>query len=107
MSDVLKPSDQDTVHLGIAIVPRYQDVMDLYLKTHGIRPKVSADLVKDINLWETMVRRHRSGDVRHTLSESIAIRNVARWTIEINAQLRNQPTPEMPEFLADPVHGGT
>lgn len=92
MTDVLKPSDQDTIALATAVRARFNDVLDLHFQMKGAPVPISPSLDSDIKMWAAMHARHLSGDFRSTDGEKQATRNVAQWTLDLNCSLRGQPT---------------
>lgn len=115
--NVLKPSLPDTVALGQAVEERFLTVLELYFRTHQKRLIPPQSLDADMLRWRTMRVRHKcprcksgrvlilkdymccqgcgqKGDYRNTDAELWSTRNIAQWTLDINASLRGQPTPE-------------
>lgn len=92
MTDVLKPSTKDMIALGGAVRPRFNDVLDLHFQLRGVPVPISQSLDADIKLWAGMHARHVSGDFRNTDGEKQATTAVAQWTLDLNCELRGQPS---------------
>ena len=92
MTDVLKPSTQDMIALGTAVQERFNSVLDLHFQMKGVPAPLSPSLDSDVKLWAAMHARHLMGDFRNTDGEKQATRNVAQWTLDLNASLRGQPS---------------
>jgi hypothetical protein len=90
MADILKPSTQDMIALGAAVQERFSGVLDLHFQMKGTPVPISPSLDSDIKLWAAMHARHLMGDFRNTDGEKQATRNVAQWTLDLNASLRGQ-----------------
>lgn len=69
---------------------RFLDLCHLHLRLRGTKLEVPKELQSDMVRWRRMVVRHKSGDFRHRESEMKALKAIAQWTLQVNAQLRNQ-----------------
>jgi hypothetical protein len=90
-TDLMLPSQPDTVALGEAVEGRFLDLCGAYLRIKGEELTPPPDLDSAMLLWRTMRVRHKRGDYRNSRSELAAARTMAQWTLSENCRLRNQP----------------
>jgi hypothetical protein len=93
--NVLYPSSQDTIGLSEAVQDRFLDVAGLHERVRHTEIPIPVELDSAMILWRTMVVRHRTGDLRSSQEEEQALKEFAEWTLEINAELRNQKKPKI------------
>ena len=96
--NVLVRSTPDTIQLSAAVQDRFLDVAGLHERVKFTEIEIPPELDSAMILWRTMVVRHRSGDMRSSQEEEQGLREFAEWTLEINAELRNQPKPKKIEW---------
>lgn len=89
--DRLEDSDQDLCQLSLAVESRFIEVLNLHERCRGFTLIPPASLNVDLIRWRSMVHRHHLCDFRHRVSEKIALRNIAQWTLDLNCELKNQP----------------
>lgn len=90
--DTLVASDADCVQLAEAISDRVQDLMRTHRIVQGMDLPAPTSMKSDFRLWQRMLKRHRSGDMRHSKSELMAARAVAQWSVNVQMALRGQPS---------------
>ena len=90
-SDLLRPSNPDTVALCQAVEEKFLDVCSTHLQMTGVQVNIPKSMDKDMLRWRLMRVRHRSGDLRNTDSELQSLKAIAQWTVSVNCTLRNQP----------------
>jgi len=95
--DVLVPSNSDCIQLAEAVNDRVQDLMRTHRVMQGMDLHAPVEMKSDFVRWQAMLKRHRSGDMRHRKSELMATRAVAQWSVNVQRALRNQP-PELVEW---------
>jgi len=88
--DILQFSSQDDISLSLAVEQRFIDLCGSYLRVKGIRLVPPSSLDADMFRWRQMAVRYKKGDFRHTQSEMKSLRIIAEWTLQLNAELRNQ-----------------
>lgn len=90
-NSVLRPSVPDTIKLSQAVTERFPNLLQSHfrIKKEVLLPPPS--LSTAMVLWRTMHLRFDKGDFRNSRDELLAVREVAEWTNEENAKLRNQP----------------
>ena len=93
--NVLKKSNPDYIALSSAVEEKFKLLCTMYYNMRGTQILIPGHLMKDMLNWRTMVVRHQKGDFRHTDIEIKSLKNVAEWTLETHAKLRNQPVPKM------------
>lgn len=87
---MLKPSEQDTVALAMAVDDRFLDLCEAWVRIKGVEMPVPESLNQDMLRWREMRVRHKQGDFRNTDSELKSTKAVAQWTLDMNADLRGQ-----------------
>ena len=89
-SEGLRPSSEDTVALGEAVQSRLEELKLAYVRiTHELLTMPN-EMKSAFLLWTTMRKRHQRRDLRSTPGEEKATRHLAQWTLDVNADLRNQ-----------------
>ena len=88
--NMLKPSEPDTVALADAVESRFLDLCGSWQRIRGVDLPLPQILDSDLLRWREMLVRHRKGDFRNTESELKSVKVVAQWTLDMNAELRNQ-----------------
>jgi hypothetical protein len=91
----LQPSTPDTIALATAVEDRFLEICPLYFKRTAMQLVPPASLDADMLRWRTMRVRHKSGDFRNTEAELKSTQAVAQWTVDVNCQLRGQPTQQI------------
>lgn len=89
----LEPSPHDVVAMCQAVETRFVEVLELHLRVNGEKLYPPAHLDRAMHLWRTMAVRFKKGDFRNTADEKKALREIAEWTLRVNAKLRNQKMP--------------
>ncbi len=116
MPKLLK-SKPDDVTLAHAVETKFLELCGAYLRIKGSELPIPPVIDKAILLWRRMRVRHTckrkkcgsreiginkdgkprcmacggKGDYRHTEDELKAVKDVASWTVQVNASIRNQP----------------
>lgn len=85
--DNLQPSMADDVALAAEVETKFLDLSRYYMNLRGVNLIWPESLEPDIIRWRTMRVRHRQGDMRHRPSELEAVKTVAQWTLDVNAEL--------------------
>lgn len=93
--NTLRPSTQDTIALGDAVESRFLDLSETYFRIRKVRLLIPVWIDGDFLRWRMMRVRHKSGDFRNTEAELKSVQEVAQWTLDVNSELRNQPTKVM------------
>jgi hypothetical protein len=91
VSEELKPSDKDCIALAAAVLERYTDLFYSHQRIMGTALLIPASMRGDVKRWQFMVQRHQRGDFRNTDAEYKSTKMFAQWTLDMNAELRNQP----------------
>lgn len=91
----LEPSSIDDYALAEAVEHRFVGLCESYLRIKGVELVPPQDLDGAMLRWRSLRVRHRDGDLRHTMAEMQATREVAEWTVRENAKLRNQSIPQL------------
>lgn len=89
-TEPLANSTHDTIALAEAIEERFLRLCNDYLRIKGYRLVVPPALRTDFVRWREMRVRHKASDFRNTSSELKSTREVAQWTVNVNAKLRHQ-----------------
>jgi len=107
-------STTDDVLLAHAVEVRFVELCGSYLRIKGDRLMSPPILDRDFLRWRTLRVRHKCkcgckeiglnkrkepcciecgkrGDYRHTEAEMKSTREIANWTVQVNAAIRNQP----------------
>ena len=87
---ILLNSKKDDIRLVDAIAERARTLVSLHLRVKGVALHPPGDLLKDFSLFNEVMDRYRGKDYRHTDDEMRSIRRIAQWTLDLNAELRNQ-----------------
>ncbi len=87
---IMLQSKPDDVQLAAAVEEKFLDLCGTHLRLKRERLIIPESLDRDLLRWRQMRMRHKSGDLRHTEMEMRSVRAVADWTLEVNAELRNQ-----------------
>lgn len=87
---MLKPSEQDTVALAMAVEDRFLDLCGAWLRVKGVEIPIPESMNPDMLRWREMRVRHRRGDFRNSEAELKSTKAIAQWTLDMNASLRNQ-----------------
>ncbi len=95
MNDNMQAANPDTLYLSNEVTDRFKIVVDRYYRVHGQNPPFSDEFKTTCKRWRTMHYRFQNGDYRHTRSELLALRDVAQWTLDLNAGLCNQPIQKL------------
>jgi len=95
--DALHPSTPDTVALVDAVGARYEQLRREWKRIRGVDLKIPKTLHIELGIVKKVWSRHRSGDMRNSLSELRATKVLAQWTVDVNKVLRNQE-PEIIEW---------
>lgn len=90
-SDLLQPSNPDTVALGQAVEEKFLDVCHTHLQMTGTEIPIPKSMDRDMLRWREMRVRHKRGDYRNSPSELLATKAIAQWTVSMNCTLRKQP----------------
>jgi len=93
--DRLMPSQPDDIELVIAIVDRYNGLVEHHLRIKGEHLLIPSTIVPAMNLLIRVKERYQQSDYRHSESEKKAIREFAEWTCLINSAMRNQEPEEL------------
>ena len=93
--DMLVKSTPYDFYLAEAVESRFLELCGTYLRVRGIELLIPKHLDRDIIRWRELRVRHRSGDLRHTESEMKSVKAIAQWTLDVNAELRNQPKKKL------------
>jgi len=88
-ANVLKPSTQDTIQLGIAVEERFLQVCEYHLRLYHTKVNVPSSLDGALLRWRTMRVHHKKGDFRNTREELQATREIADWTLSMQAMFTN------------------
>ena len=88
--ETLKPSTEDTIHLGMAVEERFIRLCSAHLRLRGVELWPPKSVLPDMIRWRHMMVRHRNGDFRNTRTELLCTRSMAGWTFLVNCDLRNQ-----------------
>lgn len=78
---------------SFVVQERFLDLTESYIRIRGVSIPISDDTKAALVLWRTMYGRFIVGDFRHTEDERRALADVAQWTLEEQAKLRNQDPP--------------
>jgi hypothetical protein len=89
-SEGLNPSDKDMVALGEAVQERLEELKEAHLRITHTMLTLPLEMKSAFLLWVTMRSRHQRGDLRNTEGEKRATRHLAQWSLDANADLRNQ-----------------
>lgn len=88
-------SSRDDVALSSAVQSRFLDLCESYLRIRGVELNIPPSLDTDFLRWRELVARHQKGDLRHTEAEMASVKEIATWTVAVNAQMRNQKMPHI------------
>ena len=90
--NMLKPSDQDTIALAMAVEDRFLDLCGLWQRVRGVEVEfpIPESLNSDMLRWREMRVRHKAGDFRNTEAELQSVKAVAQFTLDMNCDLRGQ-----------------
>ncbi len=94
-TNMLQQSTQDTLELADAIGERFEGLCQLYLRVRGRQLSVPVSMRSDMLNFIRMHERFLRGDHRNSRQELLSARAVAQWTLDINLQLRNQPSKKL------------
>ena len=83
----------DWAFFGEAVEARFLDLCGSWQRVKGVDLPIPESLNADMLRWREMRVRHRSGDFRHTEVELTSTKAIAQWTLDCQAELRNQ-TPQ-------------
>lgn len=89
-TNVLIDSSPATVTFIKVVNNQFIDVLNTYLRVHGVELVPPRSLDRDMLLWRTVVVRYKSGDCRHTQDEYESIKRIAQWIYEIHCGLTGQ-----------------
>lgn len=89
-SSTLVFSEPDEVGLVRAVEDKFLTVCETSLQRTGNKLDPPRDLMPALFLWRQARIRHKQSDFRHSEDEMKATREVAEWTLEMNAKLRGQ-----------------
>lgn len=89
---MLQNSTQDDILLSHEVEVRLKELQQSYLDRVGNSLVVPVDLQPDYKRFIQMRMRHRQGDFRHSADESLSLKAVAQWTVNVNSALRGQVT---------------
>jgi len=90
---IMLQSTPDDVSLSASVEEKFIDLCGTYNRLKGERLPIPLSLEPDMLKWRTMRVRHKSGDFRHTEAEMRSLKMIAEWTVEVNAEMRNQKKP--------------
>jgi hypothetical protein len=88
--DRLVPSQPDDIELLIAVVDRYNGLLEHYLRIRGVELVIPDEIERCRKLIIRVKERYQRNDFRRSESEKLALREFAQWTLLINSELRNQ-----------------
>lgn len=88
--DRLMPSQPDDIELVIAIVDRYNGLLEHHLRIKGEHLLIPGPMIRAQQILIRVKDRYQHSDYRHSESEKRAIREFAEWTHLVNCSLRNQ-----------------
>ena len=88
--DRLLPSDPDMIDLVIAVVDRYNGLIEHYLRIKKEHLLIPGSMEQAKKLLVRVKERYSKSDYRHSESEKKAIRDFAQWTHTVNSEMRNQ-----------------
>lgn len=91
----LVKSSRDDVALCMAVQTRFLDLCGSHLRIRGTELVPPASLDQDMLRWREMAVRYKGGDYRHTEAELASLKEIATWTVAVNAQMRNQKMPHI------------
>jgi hypothetical protein len=80
----------DDIALCEAVEERFITLCNSYLQIRGVMLVPPSELDRDLLLWRTMRKRHKTADFRNTADELKAVQRIAQWTLDVNDKLRNQ-----------------
>jgi len=86
---MLQPSGT-WVMFGEVVESRFLDLSGSWQRVKGADIPIPHSLNPDILRWREMRVRHKRGDFRHTDAELKSTKNIAQWTLDMNADLRGQ-----------------
>jgi hypothetical protein len=89
-TDLLHPSDPDTISLAMAVQMRYHDLLEAYLRIRGVTLTCPGHLKDDARRLSLMMERWNLGNFQNTRSELLSMRAFAQWTHDVNCEIRNQ-----------------
>lgn len=96
--NVLIPSQPDHYAMAKAVEQRFLELCHSWLRIRGVELPIPESLNADMLRWRQMRVRHKSGDFRHTEAEWSSVKAFAQWTLDMNADLRNQPRKVLEEL---------
>jgi len=89
-STTLVYSEPDEVGLVRAVEDKFLTICENTLQRTGKKLSVPQELMRAMFLWRQARIRHKNRDFRHSDDEMKATKEVAEWTLEVNAVLRGQ-----------------
>jgi len=89
----LLPSNPDYIALCQAVEEKFKLLFNTYYNMIGEPLSVPVSLNDDMIRWRQMAVRHNRGDFRNSDAEIKSLRNIAEWTLVVNAKLHNQEKP--------------
>ena len=90
--DRLQPASRDSITLALALESRFVELCGTYFRIKGSPLTIPDNLKQDALRWREFMARVAKGDRRIKRSELLGIRSMCQWTLNLNQQLRNQPT---------------
>jgi len=88
--DRLIPSRPDDIELVIAVVDRYNGLLEHYLRIKKEHLQIPSHMERARQLVIRLKERYQRSDYRHSESEKLALREFAQWTHLTNCEMRNQ-----------------
>ena len=89
--NLLIKSDPYTAKLCWEVEQKFVELLNSWQRMRGEELVPPPSLNQDMLRWRQMRFRHKLGDGRHTALERESLGQVARWTLVMVAELRNQP----------------
>lgn len=93
--NMLHISTEDQVQLGRAVRERYNRLIETYRRIRKVPLTIPKSLSPDYHRAVGMIKRHAKGDYRSTAAEWKSLKAVAQWTLDVNAEIRNQPATKL------------
>lgn len=97
-SDNLQKASPDHVELTRRVKENIQELCFLQKRVRGTDLKFPLGLTQDVMRFTAITDRFWKGDFRYRQSEIDAVKALAEWSLILNAELRNQPLPKLPEW---------
>jgi len=88
VSDRLLPAKPDDVMLVQEVHARWREVEGLHQRLRGVPLLIPGALAPATLRFRSVFSRFLQGDYRQTESEKKAVREIAQWLVNTNAELR-------------------